>query len=257
MTVKDYANQLLEAEKLKQAIQPISNEIGTSEIDFAYLIQDYNTQKKVNDGARIVGKKIGLTSKKVQEQFGIDQPDFGVLFNSMELLTGTSVNHDIFFNVRAEAELAFVLGQDLDMDNMTILDVIEAIDFVLPSIELVDSRIENWNIKITDTIADNASASHYILGHTPKTLDEIDVISCSMKLYKNEELVSSGLGSDCLGSPLNAVYWLAQKSLEMGSMLEAGDIILSGALGPMIKVDKGDEVMAQFEGLGSVSINFE
>ncbi len=257
MDLQKYADLIINSEKTGTPIEPISTEIGTSDINLAYDIQKIVTQQKVNQGARIVGKKIGLTSPKVQQQFGINQPDFGVLFNHMELLTGSTVSISNFFNVRAEAELAFILNQDLDLDDITILDVIESIDFVLPSIELVDSRIRDWKIKITDTIADNASASHYILGHTPKTLDEIDVINCSMKLLKNGSLVSEGSGEDCLGSPLNAVYWLAKKSIEMGDCLKEGDIILSGALGPMIPIEEGDRIKATFEGLGSVSLNFE
>jgi len=176
MDIYKYAERLYNAEVNSIAISPISDEIGVTDLELAYKIQAINTERKVEAGARIVGKKIGLTSKSVQKQFGIDVPDFGMLFHDKEILTGSSISISSFFNVRAEAEIAFVLGEDLDMESMTIIDMMNAIDYVLPSIEIVDSRIKDWKVKITDTIADNASASHYILGHTPRTLDEIDTL---------------------------------------------------------------------------------
>ena len=256
MKIKQFADRLYNARINHQVIAPISNEIGFEDIDLAYKIQEYNIERRVVAGSRIIGKKIGLTSRSVQKQFDIDQPDFGVLFQDMEILTGGCISVSKLFNPRVEAEIAFILGDDLDMEHMTIIDMMNAIDCILPSIELVDSRIQNWEIKITDTIADNASASHYILGHTPKTLDEVDIIKCEMALLKNGKVESSGKGADCLGSPLNALYWLAHKMFDLGTPLEEGDLILSGALGPMINVGAGDEMVANFSGLGSVSVNF-
>ena len=157
---------------------------------------------------------------------------------------------------KIEGELAFVLGGSLDNDKLTIVDIINSIDYVLPSLEIVGSRIENWNIRIADTVADNASASHYVLGHTPKMLDDIDIVNCKMNMTINGELKSSGSGKDCLGSPLNAVLWLARKMQAVGQPLQAGELILSGSLGPMVVVNAGDHVEAEFEGLGSVSISF-
>lgn len=256
MKIKQFADRLYNAGVSQLAIPPISNEIGFDDIELAYKIQEHNTNRRVEAGARIIGKKIGLTSKSVQSQFGIDQPDFGVLFQDMEIITGDSISMSKLFNPRVEGEIAFVLGDDLDMEHMTIIDMMNAIDFILPSIELVDSRIQNWEIKITDTIADNASASHFILGHTPKTLDEVDIIKCEMELLKNGNVESTGKGADCLGSPLNALYWLAHKMFDLGTPLEEGDLILSGALGPMLKVNAGDNIVANFSSLGSVSVNF-
>jgi len=143
---------------------------------------------------------------------------------------------------KVEGELAFVLGASLDQDNLTIVDIINAVDYVLPSIEIVGSRIENWNIRITDTVADNASASHYVLGHSPKMLDDIDIVNCKMNMTINGELKSSGSGKDCMGSPLNAVLWLARKMQSVGQPLQAGELILSGSLGPMAAVEAGDVV---------------
>lgn len=256
MEAKDYAAKLRQAQATKTTISPLRDEIGEHNEELAYAIQQINTNHKLVDGARIVGKKIGLTSLKVQEQFGISTPDFGILFDDMEVLNGLSLPVSETMQPKVEGELAFVLGGSLDGENLTIIDVINAIDYVLPSIEIVGSRIENWNIRIADTVADNASASHYVLGHTPKMLDDIDIVNCKMNMTINGELKSSGSGKDCMGSPLNAVLWLARKMQSLGEPLQAGELILSGSLGPMVVVESGDQVEAVFEGLGTVSVSF-
>ncbi|MDA9299442.1 fumarylacetoacetate hydrolase family protein [Saprospiraceae bacterium] len=256
MKAKDYAAKLRQAQATKIPISPLRDDIGEHNEELAYAIQQVNTNHKLVDGARIVGKKIGLTSIKVQEQFGISTPDFGILFDDMEVLNGLSLPISEVMQPKIEGELAFVLGGSLDNDNLTIVDIINSIDYVLPSLEIVGSRIDNWNIRIADTVADNASASHYVLGHTPKMLDDIDIVNCKMNMTINGELKSSGIGKDCLGSPLNAVLWLARKMQAVGQPLQAGELILSGSLGPMVVVNAGDHVDAEFEGLGSVSISF-
>lgn len=256
MKAKDYAAKLRQAQATKTPISPLRDDIGEHNEELAYAIQQVNTNHKLVDGARIIGKKIGLTSIKVQEQFGISTPDFGILFDDMEVLNGLSLPISEVMQPKIEGELAFVLGGSLDNDKLTIVDIINSIDYVLPSLEIVGSRIDNWNIRIADTVADNASASHYVLGHTPKMLDDIDIVNCKMNMTINGELKSSGSGKDCLGSPLNAVLWLARKMQSVGQPLQAGELILSGSLGPMVVVNAGDHVDAEFEGLGSVSISF-
>ena len=256
MKAKDYAAKLRQAQATKTPISPLRDDIGEHNEELAYAIQQVNTNHKLVDGARIVGKKIGLTSIKVQEQFGISTPDFGILFDDMEVLNGLSLPISEVMQPKIEGELAFVLGGSLDNDKLTIVDIINSIDYVLPSLEIVGSRIDNWNIRIADTVADNASASHYVLGHTPKMLDDIDIVNCKMNMTINGELKSSGSGKDCLGSPLNAVLWLARKMQSVGQPLQAGELILSVSLGPMVVVNAGDHVDAEFEGLGSVSISF-
>ena len=256
MKAKDYAAKLRQAQATKTPISPLRDDIGEHNEELAYAIQQVNTNHKLVDGARIVGKKIGLTSIKVQEKFGISTPDFGILFDDMEVLNGLSLPISEVMQPKIEGELAFVLGGSLDNDKLTIVDIINSIDYVLPSLEIVGSRIDNWNIRIADTVADNASASHYVLGHTPKMLDDIDIVNCKMNMTINGELKSSGSGKDCLGSPLNAVLWLARKMQSVGQPLQAGELILSGSLGPMVVVNAGDHVDAEFEGLGSVSISF-
>lgn len=253
----DYAQRLRDAYSNRKAIAPLRDEIGIENIAFAYEIQAVNTNVKLSEGRRITGKKIGLTSLAVQKQLGVDQPDFGILFDDMEVLNGLSVSMSDLMQPKVEAEIAFVLGDNLIGDNLTSIDVMNAIDYALPAIEIVGSRIESWNIKITDTVADNASASHYVIGHTPKMIDDFDMVSCEMKMTKNGIMVSEGSGAACLGSPLNAVLWLARKMVEMGNPLRAGEVIFSGALGPMSAVESGDTIIATFGGLGSVSVNFE
>ncbi len=256
MTTVQYAEALRTASQTKVAIAPLRDS-GLTDLGQAYDIQNINTQLRLDSGARIVGKKIGLTSKAVQKQLGVDQPDFGILFDEMEVLNGSSISIQKLMQPKAEAEIAFVLGEDLDIPRMTIVDLFASIDYALPAIEIVGSRIENWNIKICDTIADNASASHYVIGHTPKTLDEFDLVNCKMQMTKNGEIVSEGTGAACLGSPLNALLWLANKMIEVGDPLLAGDLILSGALGPMTNVIAGDHIQTAIEGMGSVSVFFD
>jgi 2-keto-4-pentenoate hydratase len=154
---------------------------------------------------------------------------------------------------KAEAEIAFVMAEDLDGD-INISDLIDAIEYATVSIEIVGSRVADWNIKITDTIADNASASHYILGTSKVSLDDIDLVNCQMSLTKNGIIASQGSGKACMDNPLNAALWLAQKMAEQGNPLKKGDILLSGALGPMVVIEKGDEFVASVEGLGEVRL---
>ncbi len=253
--LKELAIALREAGEKKMTIDPIFDKID-NDVELAYKVQQVNTLHKLNQGHRIVGKKIGLTSLAVQQQFGIDQPDFGILFEDMEVLNRLSLSISEVVQPKVEAEIAFVMAEDLDYDKLTIIDIMSAIDYALPAIEIVGSRVENWNIKIADTIADNASASHYVVGHTPRTLDEFDVVNCRMEMTINNQLMSEGSGVNCMGSPLNAVLWLANTMAKNGTPLEAGELILSGSLGKMANVNAGDKVEATFEGLGNVSVTF-
>ncbi|MCR9182667.1 MAG: fumarylacetoacetate hydrolase family protein [Flavobacteriaceae bacterium] len=250
------ASQLEVAAASKVPCDPVRAFIGETSQDKAYAVQKLITKSRILQGAEPIGKKIGLTSVKVQEQLGVDQPDFGVLFNDMELKNGGELSISETMQPKAEAEIAFVLKKGLLSKNPSLKEIEDAIDYAVAAIEVVGSRIANWDIKITDTIADNASASHFVLGDVKRKLSEIDVIGCEMQLFQNDQLVSQGSGAACLGSPLIAVQWLAKKMVEMESPLKAGDIILSGALGPMVNVVVGDSLLATVEGLGGVSINF-
>jgi 2-keto-4-pentenoate hydratase len=250
------ASQLEIAAASKIPCEPVRIFIGETSQEKAYEVQNLITQSRILQGAKLIGKKIGLTSVKVQQQLGVDQPDFGMLFDDMEIKNGGNLSISETMQPKVEAEIAFVLKKDIYSFNPTLAEIEEAIDYAVAAIEIVGSRIENWDIKITDTIADNASASHFVLGDIKKKLSEIDLIDCEMQLFQNDQLVSQGTGAACLGSPLIAVQWLAKKMVEMGNPLKAGDIILSGALGPMVNVSEGDTIVATIEGLGSVSLSF-
>jgi 2-keto-4-pentenoate hydratase len=259
MQIQKLAKQLRDAYENRTACTPLRNVIGVEDLETAYAIQTVNNDLLIEKGARVTGRKIGLTSKAVQEQLGVDQPDFGILLDTMEVLNGDSISVTELMQPKVEAEIAFVLAKDLPNRKISTVELINSIDYALVAIEIVGSRIENWNIKITDTIADNASASHYVLGHRPVKLSDFDVVGCGMimeKVTHFSEQVSSGNGSACLGSPINAMLWLANKMAELGTPLKAGEVILSGALGEMANVEAGDTFRATIEGLGSVSISF-
>ncbi len=250
------AAQLHEAAFTKQACQPIRELIGIEDLELAYDIQHINNQARLVSGARAVGCKIGLTSESVQQQLGVDQPDYGVLFDDMEVMHGGEIPWEAVMQPKAEAEIAFVLKKDLNSTSITTSNLISAIDYALAAIEIVGSRIENWNIRITDTIADNASSSHFVLGHKPVRLEHLDLLNCTMQMTKNGEAASSGTGAACLGSPLNATLWLARTMARLGNPLKAGDVLLTGALGPMVTIEPGDSVTAVFDTLGAVSVRF-
>ncbi len=255
-SLQNLAQILRKAQASKTPCAPIRHAIGVDDIDLAYQIQEINTKERVAEGAKIVGYKIGLTSNAIQNQLGVDAPDFGILYDDREILNGGSLPANEILQPRIETEIAFVLGTDLNQNTINTTDLISAIDYALISLEIVGSRIENWDIKITDTVADNASASHFVLGHKPMPLHAFDVVSCEMTMHKNGELVSQGSGAACLGSPINAALWLAKKFTGLGRPLKKGDLILTGAVGPMVAVNAGDQFEASIDGLGSVSVNF-
>ncbi|HHM21433.1 MAG TPA: 2-keto-4-pentenoate hydratase [Bacteroidetes bacterium] len=250
------ARRLREAAESGQPCSPVRDLIGETDMEAAYAVQEINRIWRLAEGARIVGSKIGLTSPSVQAQFGISQPDFGILWNDREVLNGGEISIREIMQPKAEAEIAFVLGKSLVGDGLTSVDVLSAVEYVLPAIELVGSRIKDWDIRISDTIADNASASHWVVGHRPVKLGQLDLINCNMVMKKNDTIASSGKGAACLGSPVNAVLWLARTMERMGQPLQAGDIVLSGALGPMVNVKEGDHFHAWISGLGEVSVRF-
>jgi 2-keto-4-pentenoate hydratase len=223
----------------------------------AYAIQRINTEQRLREGRRAVGCKIGLTSLSVQRQLGVDQPDFGMLFDDMGYGDGEPIPWAGLHQPKVEAEIAFVLGRDLTMSRPGHVDILNAIDYALPALEIVGSRIAGWNIKFVDTVADNASSSAYVLGGTPRKLADIDLRLCGMLLQRGGEPVSVGAGAACLGNPLNAVVWLARTMAAFGTPLRAGDLVLSGALGPMVAAQPGDAFEARINGLGSVRAVFD
>lgn len=252
--LKKIAQTIISAYDKKELIAPLRLNVSDASDDLAYEVQKITTQHWLNQDRRLVGRKIGLTSKAVQKQLGVDQPDFGALFADMAFGSGDIIPSDRLMQGKAEAEICFVLGEDLDYDHHTVADIIDAIEFVLPAIEIADSRVANWDIKFFDTVCDNASSGLFVLGNEPAYLEDINLELCGMAMFKNGEPVSTGAGKACLGNPLNAVRWLANKMVEVGDPLQAGDLVLSGALGPMVNVSPGDHIVSRISGMSDVQL---
>lgn len=250
------ADQFYVAMENRQAGEPVRPLIGTTDIAAAYQVQQINIDRRVAAGARIVGRKIGLTAKVVQDQLGVSEPDFGTLLDTMQVPNGGIVPYTALVQGKAEAEIAFIMAKDITGTHVSIEEVTAAIDYAVAAIEIVGSRITNWDIRITDTIADNASASHFVLGDVHIDPAQTDLPACRMTMKKNGETVSEGIGAACLGSPIIALHWLAQKMLDMGVSLKAGDIVLSGALGPMVAISAEDTFWVEIIGVGTVSVRF-
>ncbi|MEU3100230.1 2-keto-4-pentenoate hydratase [Streptomyces griseoflavus] len=240
----------------KSPCAPVRSLLPQADVEAAYAVQRLNVERAVAAGRRPVGRKIGLTSPAVQRQLGVDQPDFGVLFADMAVPQGQPVAPGRLLQPKVEAEVALVLGADLPHREPTVADLLRATAFALPALEIVDSRIAGWDITIVDTVADNASCGLFVLGGTPVPLDRVDLRAVSMTLTKNGGTVSRGTGADCLGSPLTAALWLASTLAGLGDPLKAGDVVLTGALGPMAVAAEGDEFSAHIEGLGTVGAVF-
>lgn len=239
------------------AIAPLRDDlVPAGDIDAAYAVQQAQVTAWLAEGRRPVGAKVGLTSRAVQDAFGVFQPDFGVLFADMAVPDGAEIDPGRLLQPRVEAEVAFVLGRDLPHEQVTVADVMRATDHVLPAIEIVDSRIAGWDISIVDTVADNASSGRYVLGTTPRPVRDVDLRLCGAVLEHAGEPVSVGAGAACLGNPLHAVAWLAATLAANGRPLRAGDTVLSGALGPMVAVTPGAAYEARISGLGSVRACF-
>jgi len=230
--------------------------LAPGDLDAAYAVQAMNTKRALDAGRRLVGRKIGLTSLAVQKQLGVGQPDYGMLFADMARGDAEDVALGDVLQPKVEAEIAFVLGRDLASEHLTVADLFRATEYAVPAVEIVGSRVAKWDIRITDTIADNASSGLYVLGSRPVKLTDFDPRLCGMVMEKAGEPVSVGAGAACLGSPLNAALWLAKVMARVGHPLLAGDTILSGALGPMVPVAPGDVFDVRIEGLGAVRAAF-
>lgn len=253
--LREAADRLIAAAAGPRQCDPVRDLLDEADVASAYAVQRLITEESLARGRGIVGHKVGLTSPVVQRQLGVDQPDSGVLFADMQVANGATVQTGLLLQPKVEAEIAFILAEDLDGD-LSDSRLRAAAGIAVPAIEIVDSRVRNWSISIVDTIADNGSSAMFVLGSEVAAAADLDFVSRTMQLTQDGTVVSTGCGSDCLGSPLNALRWLARTARENGSPLRAGHIVLSGALGPMVPVRPGSTYIAEIGGIGSVEISF-
>ena len=254
--IQQYGEELYQGWVSRRPVTPLVEREPEISIADAYRIQEAFVARRIAAGETIVGKKIGATSRPVQEMLGVYQPDFGMLLSGMVYQEGDSIDLGQLIQPKAEAELAFVLKKDLKGPGITAMDVIRATDYVLPCFEIVDSRITDWKLKIQDTVADNASCGVYVLGKTKGDPRKLDITLAGMVLEKNGELFSTGVGAAVQGSPANAVAWLANTLGELGIPFKAGEVILSGSQSTLVPVADGDELVCTVGGLGSCRVTF-
>lgn len=255
-TITRYGDELYEAFVARKTLTPFTERDVSITLEDAYRIQSRFIERRLAAGETIVGKKIGVTSKPVQDFLGVFQPDFGQLTSGMVYQEGEVIDLNPLIQPKAEAELAFVLKHDLQGPGITAMDVIRATDYVAPCFEIVDSRITDWKIRIQDTVADNASCGVYMLGSTKGDPRKLDLTLAGMVLEKNGELIGTSAGAAVQGSPANAVAWLANTLGELGIPFKAGEVILSGSQSVLIPLQDGDELVCTVGGLGSCRVKF-
>ena len=256
ISIETLGDELYTALRDRQVVEPLSNRFPDISIEQAYRIQERMLQRRLQDGERIVGKKIGVTSAAVMNMLGVHQPDFGYLTDAMVVNQGEAIDISTLIQPKAEGEIAFLLKRDLMGPGVGVSDVLTATECVMPCFEIVDSRIRDWKIKITDTVADNALCGVFVLGDRAVSPLALDLQTCGMVLEKNGEVVATGAGAAALGSPLNAVAWLANTMGRLGIPLKAGEVVLSGALAAMFPAFKGDFFRVSIGGLGECSVRF-
>jgi 2-keto-4-pentenoate hydratase len=256
-TVEIIANSLLEAERSRQAVPPLTEQFSDLKVTDAYHIQLEVLNRKLAEGRTVIGKKVGLTSQAMQKMLGVSEPDYGHLLDDMKVANNGKVKTNHFLSPKIEAEIGFILGEDLEGPNVTFLDVLMATKYVVPTLEIIDSRIADWKIGLVDTVADNGSSAMVVVGDQMTEIAGIDLRSVGMMISRNGEMLATGSGAAALGHPAHAVAWLANKLHEFGISLKAGELILPGALSAAIGVEKGDTFTAEFGPVGSVTVTFE
>lgn len=254
--IEKYGDELYDALINRKAVAPLTDREADITIEDAYQIQQRMIQRRLDAGETIIGKKIGVTSKVVMDMLKVSQPDFGMMTSGMVFNEGEAIDTSTMIAPRAEAEVAFVLKSDLQGPGVTAADVLRATECVVPCFEIVDSRIQDWKIKIQDTVADNASCGVLVLGGRRKSPADIDLALAGMVLEKNGEIISTSTGAAVQGSPVNAVAWLANTLGNLGIGLKAGEVILSGSQSPLVPVKAGDSLVCTVGGLGGTSVRF-
>ncbi len=255
-TIDALGDSLYDALVARTPIAPLSAAHPDMTIEDAYHVQQRMIARRLEQGDRVIGKKIGVTSKAVMNMLGVHQPDFGYLLDSMVFNEGESVDMDTLIQPKAEGEIAFLLKKDLQGPGVTAADVLAATEGVMACFEIVDSRIQDWKIKIQDTVADNASCGVFVLGDQLVDIADLDLALAGMVLEKNGEIVVTGAGAATMAHPVNAMVWLANMLGSLGIALKAGDIVLSGAMGAMVPVARGDNLRMTIGGIGGCSVRF-
>jgi 2-keto-4-pentenoate hydratase len=256
-TREELAADLAQAERSREAIAPLTAAYPDIDVVDAYEIQLINIRQRVAEGARVLGHKVGLSSRAMQQMMGVDEPDYGHLLDEMQVFEGTPVKAGRYLYPRVEVEVGFILADDLPGADCTEEDVLAATEALVPSIELIDTRITDWKIKLCDTIADNASSAGFVLGEARVSPADVDVQLIEAVLTRNGDLIAEGRSDAVLGNPVTAVAWLARKVESFGVRLRKGDIVLPGSCTRAIDVHAGDEFVADFAGLGAVRLSFE
>ena len=251
------AADLAQAERSRVSIPPLTAAHPDIDVVDAYEIQLINIRQRVAEGARVVGHKVGLSSAAMQQMMGVDEPDYGHLLDEMQVFEETPVAASKYLYPRVEVEVGFILARDLPGAGCTEADVLAATEALVPSIELIDTRITDWQIKLCDTIADNASSAGFVLGKARVAPADADVTDIDVTLTRNGEVVAKGCSDAVLGNPVTAVAWLARKVEGFGVRLRAGDVVLPGSCTRAVDARPGDEFVAEFDHLGSVRLSFE
>lgn len=254
--VTQLGDELYEALATHTTVTPLTDRHFDMSIEDAYHIQQCMLSRRIEAGEKVVGKKIGVTSKAVMNMLGVGQPDFGYMLDGMIYNEGESIQISTLIQPKAEGEIAFVMKKDLMGPGVTAADVLAATEGVMACFEIVDSRIKDWKIKIQDTVADNASCGAFVLGDRLVDPREVDLQTCGMVLERNGDIVGTGAGAATMGSPVNAMVWLANTLGRLGIPLKAGEIVLSGSLAAMIPVQAGDNLRVTIGGIGSCSVKF-
>jgi 2-oxopent-4-enoate hydratase len=254
--LRELADELWQADRTASPVQPLTERHPELGIEDAYAIQTINTERRLAAGSRIIGRKIGLTSRPMQQMLGVDEPDYGVLLDDMVVEDGEEIPLSRLVQPRVEAELAFVMERDLAGPGVTTAHALAAIAGALPAVEVVDSRVADWKIKLVDTVADNASSGLMVLGGRLRPVADLDLRLLGVVVTRRGELLDTGAGAAALGNPARCVAWLANKLASFGASLRAGDVVLPGAVHRMVPVRPGDVFRAEFAHLGAVTVRF-